>query len=307
MFMTKLGSFNGDTWEDLCQLVFKSKYGSDGYQEMPASPGDFGIEGFTLATGRAFQCYCPDRIYPQDVLLSKQKIKISDDIDKLKKYSDDLSARLGSSKIKDWCFVSPEINHHKLLEHARVKEAEARAWDLGILHAEFTVHLHDADFYLKEINELRSLNGVAITLGTEPTALPALDQPIEIYEQHILRKTKLRVLNDAGAIASSRVDRLYNITLKKFLEHDNFFNTLNNVSPTLYFRLLRLLSIFEQDVEIWQATWTGSSESLTEKITDKLKERILADLQPGVDQSLASQISHHTIARWLAACELDFE
>jgi len=307
MFMTKLGPFNGDTWEDLCQLVFKSKYGCDGYQEMPAAPGDFGIEGFTLSTGRAFQCYCPDRVYAQDVLLTKQKDKISADVKKLQRYNDDLVVRLGTTKIKDWCFVSPEINHHKLLAHARVKEAEARSWGLEILHDDFTVHLHDADFYLREINEIRSFQGGAISFGEVPTVLPILNQPIEIYEQHIMRKSKLRISPLDDPTRSSRVDRLYTHTLKKFLEHDNYFNALNNVSPTVYFRLVRLLSIFEQDVQEWGLTWSGTAESLTEKVTEKLKERIFIELQPGIDQSLASQITHHTIARWLAACELDFE
>ena len=68
MFKTKYGPFNGDSWEDLCQQIFKNKFESEGYQEMKASPGDFGVEGFTKKTGVAFQCYCPDSLYTQDEL-----------------------------------------------------------------------------------------------------------------------------------------------------------------------------------------------------------------------------------------------
>ncbi len=55
MYKTKFGPHNGDTWEGLCQQIFKKKYGEEGYQEMIASPGDFGIEGYTKITGLAFQ------------------------------------------------------------------------------------------------------------------------------------------------------------------------------------------------------------------------------------------------------------
>jgi hypothetical protein len=55
MIQTKYGTFDGNSWEELCQRVFKLKYGDDNYQEMPASPGDYGIEGVILNTGVAFQ------------------------------------------------------------------------------------------------------------------------------------------------------------------------------------------------------------------------------------------------------------
>lgn len=54
MFNTKFGPFNGSTWESLCQQVFKRKYQAECYQQMPASPGDYGIEGYTSDTGWAF-------------------------------------------------------------------------------------------------------------------------------------------------------------------------------------------------------------------------------------------------------------
>lgn len=66
MIQTDFGTFDGTSWERLCQLAFKLKYGPS-YQRMPASPGDYGIEGWTT-DGLAFQCYCPERHYTQDEL-----------------------------------------------------------------------------------------------------------------------------------------------------------------------------------------------------------------------------------------------
>ena len=72
---------DGDKWESLIQAVFKRKY--DTYQEMLASPGDFGIEGFVLNEGIAIQCYCPYRQYDTAPLYEKQRDKITTDLHKL--------------------------------------------------------------------------------------------------------------------------------------------------------------------------------------------------------------------------------
>lgn len=80
MFNTKFGPFNGSTWEGLCQQVFKRKYQAECYQQMPASPGDYGIEGYTSDTGWAFQCYCPEKHYERTELYDKQRDKITTDL-----------------------------------------------------------------------------------------------------------------------------------------------------------------------------------------------------------------------------------
>ncbi len=90
MIKTKYGIFDGDSWEEICQMCFKSKYYDEGYQYMPALPnGDFGIEGFTKS-GKVFQCYCPDFDYDSKNLYEKQRDKITEDLNKLKKNEKEL-------------------------------------------------------------------------------------------------------------------------------------------------------------------------------------------------------------------------
>ena len=74
MFITRYGKFDGNSWEDICQICFKQKYGDD-YREIKASPGDFGIEGFT-SSGKVFQCYSPNENYDPKNLFEKQRDKI---------------------------------------------------------------------------------------------------------------------------------------------------------------------------------------------------------------------------------------
>ena len=208
MIITPVGPFNGTTWEATIQLVLKSKFGSDGYQHVPATPGDFGIEGFTKHTGLAFQCYCPDTQYTRAVLNEKQRDKITRDLKKLKDNQASLQGILGTTKIKDWYFITPEIAHNALLIHAQKKQDEVRAWSLPHLDENFTVLVHDIDFYIQEINQHRISAGVPISIGQDNQAIPEVNEDLTFYDENLERKTQLR-MSEKGERA---VSALFQIT-----------------------------------------------------------------------------------------------
>lgn len=315
MYLTKFGLYDGNSWEALFQLIFKNKHGSDDYQEMPASPGDYGIEGFVGNTGVAFQCYCPERNYEQDELYEKQRDKITRDIGKLKTYEKEIKARIGNELIARWTFITPEINRNKLLKHARDKEAEARSWNLSILSPDFKILLHDAEFYAKDIQEQKTLKGEAVFVEAISLTLPDLDGDRTEYEEHILRKSKLRVAAGLGADEvdmtdakqSARVERLYTKTLESFLNFSLFRQGLDAMSPVLFHKVDRILGTFECEVDEWRDTLRATPDELTEKVKSDLKERLMKELQPHVDYTLASQIVNHAVANWLGLCQLDYE
>lgn len=307
MLQTSLGPFNGNTWEDLCQLVFKKKYDDIGYQQMVASPGDFGIEGFTLKQGMGFQCYCPDSHYDATELYNKQRDKITKDVAKLKTYVAEIKKRIGDVKIKDWHFVTPVLDRNALLAHARSKELEVRGWGVPILAPDFTIHLRDADFYLTEINEIRSLNGEALIFDTSSPTLRLLDGPPEEYEANLRRKTTVRLHSKA---AHPKVDKLfeslYGQTYSAFLEHGTLLRRIETTAPAIYFKLLRLVGEFESNVMELGILWDGTADELVTKVRVGLSDRILTQLGPHIDATEADRISRHIVARWLAVCELDF-
>lgn len=53
MIKTEFGTFDGNKWESISQLCFKNNFREESYQEIKATPGDYGIEGFTR-TGKVF-------------------------------------------------------------------------------------------------------------------------------------------------------------------------------------------------------------------------------------------------------------
>lgn len=247
MFNTKFGPFNGSTWESLCQQVFKRKYQAECYQQMPASPGDYGIEGYTSDTGWAFQCYCPEKHYERTELYDKQRDKITTDLRKLKDYAQELQTRLGSTKISRWVFVTPEIDRNALLAHAKAKEAEVRAWKLPILTDDFTVLLHDGDHYLVEINEVRAACGEALVFDDTAPVLAALTGQQEQYEINVHRKSGYRLAEKAQVPDfQTRVQLLSQRTIEQFLEADGYFRRVASASPITHVRLIRLINEYEQ-------------------------------------------------------------
>ena len=307
MIATAYGSFTGKTWESLCQLVFKRKYAQDGYQAMPANPGDYGIEGYTIKTGVAFQCYCPEKHYDTSNLYKAQRDKITKDVAKLKKNEKEIAARLGVTKIRDWVFVTPTFEANQLLKHAKDKELEVKSWGLSYIDPAFSIHIRDAEFYVQDINEIRSFEGKPLVLDPTPSGLPALTQPPEVYEANIERKSRLRLAPKLTATNSDRlVPALKSQVLESFLNSDAYLREIERQAPPVYASVLRVISEYEYTVTLRTTTWTGSAEELTDLLTQGLTERIRDDIGSHLDNSSASKISRLVIARWIAICQLDF-
>lgn len=307
MFTTKFGSFNGSTWEGLCQQVFKRKYQAECYQQMPASPGDFGIEGFTVNSGWAFQCYCPEKHYERTELYEKQRDKITADLRKLKDYESELQARLGDTKICRWVFVTPEVDRNALLAHAKTKETEVRGLGLPFLTQDFTVLLHDGDHYIVEINEIRSASGEALVFDDVVPVLAVLTGAQEQYEQNVHRKSEFRLVDKAQRTDfQTRVQQLSQRTIESFLETDGYLRRVSATSPTTYLKLVRLINEYERDVIETSATWSGTPEELTIQVRDGLTKLVFEELSPDFDMANSKKVARLMTARWLAVCELDY-
>ena len=307
MFKTSIGAFDGNTWEALCQQVFKKKYACDGYQHIPASPGDFGLEGFCATTGEGFQCYCPDVHYTRKELYEHQRNKITADLNKLKTYKVQLEAILGQTKLCTWSFVTPEIGSHDLLFHARKKEKEVWSWNLPFLATDVRIQLHDAEYYLLEINEIRTAAGQGIDFENGPAVLAELVEPQEVYEKNVLRKCSARLASKADLqMHASLVKRLHRTTLDSFLASDGYFRRIEKSAPVLYFKLVRLINEFELYVQEKAITWAGAPEELTTNVRQDLEQRLIR-LGPEITELTAATVARHMIARWLAICSLDYD
>jgi hypothetical protein len=307
MINTSFGAFNGTSWEALCQQVFKRKYEANGYQHIPPSPGDFGLEGFCSATGLGFQCYCPDKHYTQKELYEHQRDKVTRDLNKLKTYAPQLATILSNTQLSVWRFVTPEIASNDLILHARAKEKEVRSWGLPFLTSDFTIELHDAEYYMLEINEIRIAAGEGIDFSSTPAVLAELIAPQEVYEENVMRKTSARLAAKSNSPRyADLVSNLHKQTLDSFLESDGYFRQIEKTAPVLYFKMSRLINEFEHYVQEQAITYVGTPQELTENVRQGLENR-LTKLGTEVTEATAATIARHMVARWLAICSLDYD
>ena len=306
MIQTKYGSFDGDSWEELCQLVFKLKYTDKQYQEMVASPGDFGIEGFTKMDGVAFQCYCPDNHYTQKELYEKQRDKITEDLEKLRTYEKEIKRRLGVTTLKEWVFVTPQITDNKLLKHAQTKQDEVLKWGLQIIHHDFKVIIQDADFYVKEINEIQTAKGKKITLLSALDLANSIEsQDVTTYEKNIRAKNKVRCTFN-GSLNVEKHLKLNMLTTKKWLEGDSFLKEIEKKASEIYFQIMRVVSQYESEVEELCITWQGEAEVLISRVRDELALR-LEEAIPALGEAERYRLSDQMTSKWIALCPLGIE
>ena len=305
MIQTDYGTFDGTSWERLCQNAFKLKFGSL-YQRMPASPGDYGIEGWTI-DGMAFQCYCPEKNYTQDELRSAIQSKITRDVSKLKLYQTQIASRIGDTKIQKWLLVTPVFEHNNLHEHARKKEIEAREWELSILHDDFTILIQDAGYYATEFEQCRRSEGLPLQLGPVVTAEDVLPQAPEEFEELIDRKNRVRLRDKAGLTSfETELQKFNTLTATKFLKCDEHLATIERTSPQAFQQIIRVIGHYAEEMQELQVAWVGEPNGLVEEVKTELGRRLEEDLKGTMGFSDARRLADLMVSRWLAVCQLDF-
>jgi hypothetical protein len=305
MFHSDIGPLDGDSWESIIQSVFKHKY--DTYQDMVASPGDLGIEGFVLAEGILIQCYCPDDNYDAKTLHEKQRDKMTADLKKLSKNEHEIASHLGSKKISQWIFITPKIAKHDLHAHARTKTNEILALGLSFIAADFHILIKDLEAYISEIRHLQHIKGEPICFT--PAAGESISEPklTTDYDKNIIEKNKVRsVVN--GVFKDNAHDILCRDTKKQYLDGYEILRRIFKQSPQLYERIAKVLNKFEDKVEVISVTWEGKPQDLISELESMLLERFNKNPYIAeVEHEDLQEITEHMIARWIAECPMRIE
>lgn len=299
---TKWGPFNGDLWEEMMQVILKSKYADSGYQNMPALPnGDFGLEGFTR-TGDAFQCYCPAGDYDNKTLYEKVRDKISEDIPKLEKNESTLIGKLGGVIIQRWILVTPKSPYNNILDHATKKRKEMRDKSLKILNPEFDILIWDGDYFSAEIQEYINRRTGKISYSESDSAFRFVNDPHDnIIAGNI--DTKSRKIETV----ESRINRRKAQFQSDLIAGDELFRKIEKGDPITFQLIRRCIDQVERELTFILLSYQDdNSVSLIIKLKALVEERIEKDL-PTLSVNEKSQISLYAISRWISFCPLDFE
>lgn len=305
MIKTIYGNYDGNSWEEFCQVCLKLKFENEGYQELPAWQGDFGIEGFTR-TGKAFQCYCPDEDYEPQTLYEKQRDKITTDLKKLEKKEKDLKEYLGGILIQQWVFLTPMYKNKELVKHCQTKASEYRKNNLGILSKDFDVFIYDIDYFIAQIQTVTMMKNNKIEINIERDKSQDInwkDTNITLVDNAITKHGK-RIHECPNK--EERVNKLTEFTIGYFLDEQQLVTKWKEAYPNDYEKFMRIVGDYEKTVEEMCITNTEDNNTLYEKINRELKEKLKNSFSY-LEEITLDKLTKGVMADWILRCPINFE
>lgn len=307
MFVTQYGNFNGTTWESMFQVILKRKYMPEGYQTIKASPGDFGLEGFTRH-GHVFQCYCPEVNSENKKLYEQQRDKITNDLGKLKTYTSELKELLGGVKIERWVLVTPRISHHDLTLHCNKKRDWIKSQSLEIIHDDFDVLVHEADDYAIEIGEYFAQSQKKLTI----TPIVADERIIEWKSAQIglvnqaIEKNKIRLTSLNIKDIDRKVNTLTDKNTKDYLNGESILRTWQSSQPDNHQRFIELLATVEEELVEKCLFNEKNPNDFVVEVADYMEQKIKDSFQH-LDESTVIRLKNYSTSAWILRCPLYFE
>ncbi len=304
MFRTNYGDFDPDSWEEKCQVAFKAAYKKENYQKMPDANGDLGIEGFTLKTGKVFQCYCPENNIRGQDLYKALRGKITSDIGKLSKNCSKLKKILGQTKISEWYLVTPKNADKNIFSHCRKKEKEILEKNLDIIDHDFKIIIHEIEDYIQLFKFTKE--GIHFTpeLKEEDRKLSEKEST---YVENAKRKytkmydddfTDLKIIEDS-------TDKATKMSVGRYLKGKKTIAFLRVNHPRDYERFKRLISQMEEEVEFESLGKILNKKMFLKDQTNLVYKRLTEHLK-GFDEIMIRSLAHQVVSRWILECPLNF-
>ncbi len=312
MFITNYGSFNGNTWEDMFQIILKRKYMDVGYVRVKASPGDFGIEGYTK-DGKTFQCYCPNMHVDSNTYYEKQRVKITNDINKLKVNQKELSEILGGVKLKKWILVTPNIAHRDLINHCNNKRDLVKSWNLLFVdNNSFEVLVHEADDYAIEIGEY--FNHTNKKFSIVPKKEDSSNDNIVQWQttqidlvNNAIEKNEIRINSLPNkADVSGKVNVLTNETIRYYLNGESILRIWQSSQPENHQRFIELLASVEEELKEKCILNIVDPNHFVKEISNYIENKIGTAFSY-LDESTIVRLKNYAISFWILRCPLYFE
>lgn len=311
MFSTPYGNFDGSSWEAMMQIIFKRKFQLVKYQRIPATPGDFGIEGFTK-DGQTFQCYCPDVNSDNKTIYEKQRQKVTDDINKLKEYEKELIKILGGTKLKTWVLVTPRIGHHDLISHCNKKRDLVKSWNLPFIeNSSFEVIIHEIEDYAGDIGEYFQQAGKKLTISPNQNDIKKekivewKDTEIDLIN-NALEKNQIRVSAATGTGNAVKVNELTHETAKHYLNGESILKRWQSSQPDNHQRFIELVASVEDELKEKSLLNNVDPNQFVREITDYMEGKIKSSF-PYLDESTIIRLKHYSVSSWILRCPLYFE
>lgn len=318
LYQTPIGPYDGDSWERLCQVCLKAKYNGS-YIEVPASPGDFGLDGFTLM-GEAFQCYCPEKECSDNDLYESQRDKITKDIKKLKDYKEDIEKLLNGVKIMRWYLLTPKIRSNDLIFHCNSKTDLVKSWSLPFIDDDFKIVPLNFEYLSHEVPVALSIldytakpGDIAKRIDLRGTMVS--EEEVQNYKKDITNnehttnaflKHSTRYKNKTSEDYQVRVVQQVDRTVKNLLIGDSILKEWESMFQEQLDKFLEVMGILEREVADLCDVPTNDSELRYKEIQELIQKTIDAEFR-SLSISTRKNLAMRVLADWILRCPLKFE
>jgi hypothetical protein len=299
-------SWNPDEWQSRCMLL-ASKYhrGASGFQEIPDSHGDCGLEGFTTdGSGIGYQCYVPEEA-AESPLTERLIQKINNDTLKLKKYQNELTKILGPVKLKRWNLLIPKeyFRDQEVIQHAVGKRTElVTSWKLPFVDDDFRIVVSYGAEFEDLAESLKTLGMKRIELdgaSIEPIAADAWESA---NAEHLgtldgkLGRTKRSL--PARKIVRTEL-------IKCAVIAQNSLNRIRNDDPESWETIIRSKTEKAESLKMESALTSQVPAQYLQSVMDDYRAN-LAEKVPSLSDEAARILANEAVVEWLMACPLDF-
>lgn len=264
-----------------------------------AHQGDLGMEAFSH-DGVAYQCYAAQEPLGVAECYEKQRDKLSRDLGKLKKKSEDVGKLLGKVELHRYVFLVHRLDSRHLVAHAQTKASEVSSWGLPFIKSSsFSIVVETLDDYRAEQNSIHSVPSALVdTEAVSPSGLATwADANGDLVDT---ARNKLAKVEPSTSVQEAVIGSL----MDQYLNGDNALERLRTTAPDVYQAILKARShkegllVLQHPPSATQSTATLAG--IATELTSELKETA------AIDTMLAEKLAWASVADWLMRCPLDF-
>lgn len=307
-------NLDGDRWEDLCHDIYRIRYKDDNYQEIEASHGgDSGIEGFT-SSGIVIQCYCPEKDYGPDELYGKVREKITKDVNKLLDIKNIKKQKSwGIKKIKQWHFLTPDINDSRVLEHLEKKrkfiteEKKKHPKELEHISDDIILPLKRACDFNLEIYSL--LRNKAVELELDLMKDYSVDTDWSNCDSEKSENVHRKIRAIMSEYENDDIKEMIDFHMNAYVHEIEISERLRTNFPRIYEDLQNLKISYKNTVSRKTKMKSPKEENVETfyKIMEEFQKEVEKKFNGILNDGSIVALNDAIISSWLADCSMEFK
>ncbi len=293
--------WNPDDWESFSQSLLQSRHGILNVHRIPAThQGDFGIDFYCTSDGVIYQCYAAEEPLDIGVRATRQKTKITTDLQKIVKSALEVSKLFLGEPVKKWILLVPVHDSKDVNLHCAKKTREIRDLKLPHIDASFEVCVHDQDSFPSIAISAAMSAQTSISLNVQAPTQKELDEWQAGSPDLFLNATKKLSKRAPDTALQAAVDGV-----ELFLRGNALVDALRSSAPDLHEKVAAVISSRAKRLGYAGPQGGPAANNIMNTELDTLTKSI-KEAAPSLSDVNAEEIALGTLSDWIMRCPLDF-